>query len=111
MKTKMVDMKMSKTQAEKSAPTAAMAPEREQYPWGLRISIDHEGMQKLGMEMPKAGEKMTLHAEVEVVDTHESSTADGGKNASCGMQICCMSLEAGDEGGMSDRLYPKTKGK
>lgn len=60
-----------------------------EYPYGLKLNLDHESIKKLGMEkMPEMGKYMMLHAKVEVTDIHES---EGHK--SLGLQITDMSLK------------------
>jgi hypothetical protein len=72
---KMADMKRKKLPKEKS-PSVVDAPlNREDYPYGLRIELDHDGMKKLGLKkMPKVGSKhqMRIHAKV----THASERSD-----------------------------------
>lgn len=109
---KMTSMKMAKKEMEAKSEPAKM--DQPQYPWGLKINLDNEALQKLGMkEMPKVGQKLMLHAKVEVTDAHASDVKGGKKNVSCGIQITDMALEGeGEEYEMKERMYGEgVKGK
>lgn len=46
----------------------------DKYPYGLRVDLGHEEMQKLGMDsMPKVGDKVHLESHAHVVSASESS--------------------------------------
>lgn len=63
--------------------------DKPQYPYGLKLALDKDIMDKLGMkEMPEVGEKMMLHAMITVVDLHDSTDYK-----SVGLQITDMTLE------------------
>ncbi len=57
--------------------------QEEQYPYGLKVNLEHDDMKKLGIKkLPKAGDihKFTAHAKV--TRAEESSSVDGGKKRS-----------------------------
>lgn len=88
---KMVNMKGTG-----DAPGMAVAegPEDE-YPWGLRIHIEDEQLEKLGIDMmPDPGAKRMMMARVEIVST-DVHNRDGEKHRSMSLQITDMKL--GDE--------------
>lgn len=77
-----------------AAPGVDQAPE---YPWGLRLCLDTETLQKLGFsEPPAVGTKLKLEAMVEVVSTSAHQEQGGDKRSSCDMQITEMELAAGE---------------
>ena len=86
-----VDMKMSREEAqEQYAPVTSDAPE---YPYGLRISLDDDALEKLGLtQLPAVGTKMQLSATVEVCSTSAYSTQEGEAETSVSLQITAMEL-------------------
>jgi hypothetical protein len=99
--TKMASMKKKPMKAPKAGKLAepTHAP-GEDYPYGLRISLDHEGMKKLGMKkMPKIGSKhkITAHAHVTSVrESHDMHSSSKQPDRSLEMQISHMALEKGE---------------
>lgn len=89
-----VDMTMSAEEAkEQTEPSVSDAP---QYPWGLRLSLDDDALEKLGITtMPAVGTKMQLSATVEVCSTSAYSTQEGESEASVSLQITAMELSSG----------------
>jgi hypothetical protein len=88
---KLANMKRSKGS---KGPEVAAKSSREDYPYGLRIDLDHEGMKKLGMhKMPKVGSKHQLHAHAHVVSASESHhDGDSKPTRSVAMQITHMAV-------------------
>lgn len=88
----MIDMKISeKEQKEKySAPVMHDAPK---YPYGLCLCLDTASFEKLGIKMPKLGEKMKLEAVVEVTALSASSYKGEEKNINVSLQITEMELK------------------
>lgn len=104
---KMVDMKRSK-QERKNEPTKLDDPE---YHYGLRVHLDHEALEKLGMDkLPKVGSKISLHAHAHVKSAEEREHEDGGKkrkHRSVELELRHMALEHGME---DDRETRTAKG-
>ena len=102
----MKSMKMTKKQKEG---TKAVGPveDNPEYPYGLRINLDQESMEKLGMDtMPKMGEGMMIHAKVMITDMHESEG-----NKSLGLQITDMELMPEKRAkSMAENFYGDKKG-
>lgn len=115
-RTERIRMMRSKGMSEKDAVMASMkrAPEkkskkskdggtlsapsnsREDYPYGLRIELDHEGMKKLGMhKMPTVGEKHHIVAHAKVTSSSEHSYDGEPKRRSVSMQITHMKMHKG----------------
>lgn len=75
---------------------------RDDYPWGLRISLNGDALKKLGIDLPKVGDMMTIGGMAKVcgVSTRE---AEGGESYSnVDLQITDFGMEA------SDATPPKT---
>jgi len=97
-------MKSMKLSPEDHAPQKGLR-EMPSYPYGLALSLDHQCLKKLKMkELPEVGEKMMLHAMVEVVSVSQHDSAYGGENQSVGLQITELSLEEADEA-TEEKLY------
>jgi hypothetical protein len=88
----MVNMKMSKKEAEKmTSPTTALdAPD---YPYGLCLSLDKEAIGKLAMGKPAGGDEFLLTAKVFVKEVSVTDRADGDGYESMQLQITDMALE------------------
>lgn len=66
----------------------------DKYPYGLRIHLDEEIMEKLDMaSLPRVGAKMILTAEVDVDSVEARESTDGGKRRSMAVQITAMELK------------------
>jgi hypothetical protein len=68
--------------------------ERDDYPWGLRITLNDETLKKLGIALPKVGSEMMLAGKVKVLST--SMREDGEDSySSVEMQITDIGLMDG----------------
>lgn len=86
-------MKMSDEEAAKGEPCAVVDPPA--YPYGLSITLNDETITKLGLAaLPAAGQKMMLHARVEVTSVSQYEQKDNDKERSIGLQITDMAVEA-----------------
>jgi len=95
MKTQMVDLKRSKTERAKENTPAKM--EVDDYPYGLRVHLDHETLEKLGVKtLPKAGDKLHIRAEGHVKSVEESHRDGGKKNRSMSIELRKMAIAATD---------------
>lgn len=75
--------------------SATESPEDE-YPWGLRIHLEDEQLERLGMDMmPDPGTKRMMMAKVEIVST-DVHNRDGEKHRSISLQITDMKLSDED---------------
>jgi hypothetical protein len=104
---KLTSTKLSKQQAKEAAPIAA--PETlPEYPYGLRISIEGDLMDKLGLkDMPKVGGKFTAAVELEVVACHSSQYEGGESRRECSLQITGMALAK--DAKAAEALYGEAK--
>ena len=80
----MVSMKMSPKEVKAMEPT--ISETKPEYPYGLRISLNKESMEKLGMSLPGIGDKVSIQAVGEIV-AFSQYESDGHKNKSCDIQI------------------------
>lgn len=86
---------MKRTKAEKKGEGTLKAPSMTQddYPYGLRVRLEHESLNKLGMsKLPKVGDKLHLHAHAHVVSTEERSGEDGKKRRHVEVELRKMDL-------------------
>lgn len=88
----LVDMKNSPAQQVKSM---VMTTEPDEYPWGLRLSVDGEQFKKLGIKTPpEVGSTMTLTARVTVKSvSSRQCEADEEPTHDMNLQITAMSLD------------------
>lgn len=82
---------------EKSLGEVAVPVDKERYPWGTRIDLDNDTLEKLGIdELPAVGSKMTMEAKVTVIGSRQSASTGSGESRSLELQITDMEL--GDDG-------------
>lgn len=84
-----------------------MAMEEPDYPWGLRVHLEDESLDKLDMDdLPAVGSKMTMMTTVEVtsVSQHEDSS-DDGERRNVELQITDMELTDAKPRDASKVLY------
>ena len=110
---KLIDMKSS-VEAERST---MMAPEmREEYPYGLRISLNNDVLKKLGItELPAIDSEHQLMALVCVVGVSQNeSKGEDGPYRTVELQIEQMALapakEEDDEQSAAKAMYPSMLG-
>jgi len=74
----MINMKMSKEEAKEEGPTLAGFSDKEpKYPYGLKLSVDDDSLEKLGLDTPPAvGTVFTITAKVKV-DSLSTSQSEG----------------------------------
>ncbi len=81
--------------------------QRDDYPWGLRITLNNETLKKLGITLPKVGAEMLLAGKVKVLST--STREDGDEtNSSVDLQITDIGLmddSAAPQKTAADTLY------
>lgn len=93
-KSEMVSMEMEKDQAEKMYGEKTIMADAPKYPYGLKINLDETSMGKLGIEgLPAVGQKMMLHAVVEVCSVSAYDSKEGGLKKGMDLQIVAMELE------------------
>lgn len=121
----MKDLKISKKEAkEKSEAMATIgSSDQERYPYGLRLDLNNDTLDKLGIDkLPTVGTVLLFEAKAKVVGSRQSAT-EGSENRSVELQITHIDLEAGESGeevkegeltrgqaGAMDRVANKMKG-
>ena len=91
----LVDMKRSKAEKKKNeSPMAKSSSSYDDYPYGLRIDLNEEAMDKLGIDLPKVGSSVTITAtaKIESAEERQSSSDGGKKRRSCCLQITKMKV-------------------
>lgn len=106
---KLIDMKNT-VQTKDSSLVSPMS--QDEYPWGLRLSLDNETLTKLGMtELPAIDSEFKLVALCCVVSVSQSERADGEPQRDVGLQIeQLMLMPAKEEDGESDDTKDPAKG-
>lgn len=70
-----------------------LTAKKEEYPYGLRISLDDESIAKLGIsKLPEVGLEMYLGATVKVVEVSENELHGENKERRVELQITDMAL-------------------
>lgn len=89
---KTVSMKVEDRKA--SELSTAGDPMQQQFPWGLRLSLGLEQIQKLGLQadMPEVGDQLSFTGVGTVVSVSASATADGS-SMSIEVQITDLGME------------------
>jgi hypothetical protein len=102
---KLVSMKLS---AEKRDAEVAATPEGDApaYPWGLALHLEHDQLEKLGIDaLPKVGATLAIVAKVKVQTTSTQSSVAGGERRSLSLQITDLAVDTARKA--SDVLYGK----
>lgn len=87
----MKSMKLSKSeQKEMSVPVQV---NKDEYPYGLRITLGKDQLKKLGLsKLPAVGDEFIADAKL-VVKSVSAGAAESGEYASCDLQITDLGLE------------------
>ncbi len=102
---KLVNMKSAAGAAEKDCAPCAMG-DAPRYPWGLSLTLDNEGLEKLGLDdLPEVGATMTLTARVAVTACSMNQSEGGDERRSVSLQITDMALDAGKKKSAESALY------
>ena len=93
----MKDLKITKKEAKaKSESMVIGSPDQERYPYGLRLDLNNDTLEKLGMtELPSVGTVLMFEAKAKVVGSRQSAT-EGSENRSIELQITHIDLEEGE---------------
>lgn len=91
----LVSMKMSREEA-KEYNTIETSDDGPRYPYGLRIDLNDDSLEKLGITaLPKVGTEMTITAKVMVTSVSAYDSQGGEAEQSVGLQITDMEIGAG----------------
>lgn len=107
MAEKLISMKITADQAREEARPMSATPFPEMYPWGLSITLDHDTLEKLGLDkLPKIDGTVTIYAKAKVTRREETQTEGGVTRRSLGLQITDLCLESRGKSS-ADVLYEK----
>jgi len=102
----LVSMKRTKKELKKdSSPEACCSPggERDPYPYGLEISLEDEGLTKLGItELPKVGDIVKLLANAKVESVSQNERVGQSPSRTVRLQITDLCLHDSDEADEDD---------
>ena len=92
-----VDMAKSPEEIKNDVPLAAS--DQDKYPWGLRLSLTQDELEKLDVDHSdwEVGATFHIHALVKVSSISENETEAGGKNCCVSLQITHLAAESEDE--------------
>lgn len=102
---KLIDMKNDPEEMKEESAPSALA-EAPAYPYGLRVTLNDDSLEKLGiMTLPAIGKRMMMTCIVEVRNTGAYKTSDGAES-NMELQIVGLSLDAAPtEGDAASKLY------
>lgn len=84
---------------------------KDQYPWGLRITLDNESLQRIGLNaksLPAVGDSVTIMAMANVCSV-STRTTDHGDDSNVELQITDIGLapqKRDDAKELKDAFYP-----
>lgn len=101
----LVSMELTAEQAKESTGPIAGDGSAPKYPYGLRISLDSDSLESLGIKsLPAVGTKLLVTAVVEVSSTRETQQQDGTSDKGVDLQITEMELSS-PPSDIASRLY------
>lgn len=77
---------------------------REEYPYGLRISLENDTIEKLGVSIPDVGESIELSAVAKIL-SKSINEREGKKSVYVELQITDLALGVGDTKSTADVLF------
>lgn len=100
----MADMKHMARSKKERKEMITSSVEGDKYPYGLRVDLGHEEMQKLGMDsMPKVGDKVHLESHAHVVSASEhSNEGDEEPHRRVSLELRHMAVSPHKEGNVDD---------
>jgi hypothetical protein len=105
----LVSMKLPPRKEKVDTTCSPCAMPQEQYPYGLRLHLDTEQLEQLGVDkLPAVGTEVTIIAKATVNNVHESTTdGTGGKHAyrSVGVQITDLALKSSKAEKKSEAVF------
>lgn len=112
---KMASMKLPKRPKEKMGPVSVGMNEREEYPYGLRLSLNEDQIKKLDglFDMDVEGD-IILHARAKIVDKRSHEMKGGKTDRSMEIQItdlACRPTGGKGEEESDSGWYNKKKGR
>ncbi|CAB1223483.1 hypothetical protein SFB10_3568 [Serratia liquefaciens] len=84
---------------------------RDEYPWGLRFTLNNDTLEKLGIQLPKVGEVVSVGGMAKVLSV--STRTEGDKaESSVDLQFTDIGIEpvAAPQRSAADTLYGEAGG-
>lgn len=108
----LVNMKMDRKELEEKYSSTPAEMDMPAYPYGLRVNLDEDAIDKLGLnKLPSPGKTMLLLARVDIVSVSDNENVQGGKthrHRSVELQITDLALDK-DSGDAATTLYDGNK--
>lgn len=82
----LTDMKLPKRKKNSHAEVACDSPDEPRYPYGLEINLDNDALDRLGLELPEAGERFIVLGVGPVTQVRQSDNKRG-KDRSLTIQL------------------------
>ena len=93
----MQDLKISKKEAKEANKPSTSYEDQERYPYGLRLDLNNDTLEKLGItKLPAVGTMLMFEAKAKVVGSRQSAT-ESSDNRSIELQITHLDLEMDDD--------------
>ncbi len=95
----MKDLKISKKEAKEKSEAMQVigSSDQERYPYGLRLDLNNDTLDKLGMtKLPSVGTVLTFEVKSKVIGSRQSAT-EGSENRSIELQITHIDMETAKE--------------
>lgn len=108
-----VSMKREKKSKSEMNKATVCSMEEPQFPYGLRIRLEKEDLEKLGIKnIPQVGTAVPVYAKTVVIAVSESAAQGGEDYCSVELQITDLALETkpSDEA-VAKKIYPTGEGK
>ncbi|MDF7242957.1 capsid staple protein [Proteus mirabilis] len=93
-----------KTSTETYENTKGEKETREEYPYGLRISLENDTIEKLDVSIPDVGESIELSAVAKIL-SKSINEREGKKSVYVELQITDLALGVGDTKSTADVLF------
>lgn len=77
---------------------------REEYPYGLRLSLDNNTLEKLSVSIPDVGESLSLSGIAKVI-AKSINESEGKKSVYVELQITDLALDTGKQKSTADVLF------
>lgn len=85
--------------------SALTSPDEDPYPWGLRLQLDKDSLEKLGLTLPQVGEKVEIAALANVTEVRSEESVEFGSERSVSLQITDLGV-APAQTDPGEKLYP-----
>lgn len=85
---------------------------RDEYPWGMHITLNDDVIKKLAMAVPKAGDEVVIAAKTKVLSTNTREDGDESKST-IELQITDIAIappKRDDGKELQEAFYPKGEG-